>query len=151
LGNAAATANLSKIAQQAAQVNKALSGINKQAKTAGNQMQEFGRVSGLAIRRFAGFSIATGAVFGLVNAFSNAVSKAIAFDQQMVRIGQAVRSTKDGMRVLAGEITRLSQSLGVSSAELAEVSLILAQAGLTARDTKVALEALAKSTLAPTF
>src|SRR5690606_17945659 len=77
--------------------------------------------------------------------------KAIAFDQQMVRIGQAVRSTKDGMRVLAGEITRLSQSLGVSSAELAEVSLILAQAGLTARDTKVALEALAKSTLAPTF
>lgn len=151
LSAAANSSNIAKVAKQAAQVNKAVSNISKSANAAKGQMEEFGRVSGLAIRRFSGFTVATGVVFGFINQLSNAVGKAIEFDQQLTRVAQATRSTKEGMRGLGGEITRLATGLGVSSESLAEVSITLAQAGLNARDTKVALEALAKSTLAPTF
>ena len=45
----------------------------------------------------------------------------------------------------------MSIGLGVSSKELITVSSTLAQAGLTAKDTERALNALALSALAPSF
>jgi TP901 family phage tail tape measure protein len=52
---------------------------------------------------------------------------------------------------LTDEINRLSTDLGVYSGTLAKVSVMLSQAGFTARDTKVALDTLAKTELSPTF
>ena len=55
------------------------------------------------------------------------------------------------LKDLRSEITSLSTGLGVSSEKLVDISRVLAQTGMTAKDTKIALEALAKTELAPTF
>jgi TP901 family phage tail tape measure protein len=116
-----------------------------------SEMAEFGRISGLAVRRFAGFSIATGLIFGLIGAMKSAGKEAFDFQGQLVKISQVEGSTVKSLRGLQDEVTRLATTLGVSSKDLINTAQILAQAGLSARDTKVAMEALAKTTLAPTF
>ncbi len=134
--------------------NTASAGVGKAAKNTeklSNEMAEFGRVSGLAIRRFAGFSIATGVIFGLIRAVSNATSEAITFEREMIRVAQVTGGTVASLRDLQKEVTSLATGLGVSSTDLLKVSRILAQTGLTAKETAQALEALAKSELAPTF
>lgn len=130
---------------------KAVSSINKPLSQATSQIEEFGKQSGLAIRRFAAFSSVTGVIYTLLGAFTSAYSEFIDFNKEMVRLSQVTGKSMGDLKGLSDEITRLSTGLGVSSSDLIKVSATLAQAGLTAEDTKVALEALAKSTLAPSF
>ena len=130
---------------------KAVSSINKPLSQATSQIEEFGKQSGLAIRRFAAFSSVTGVIYTLLGAFTSAYSEFIDFNKEMVRLSQVTGKSMGDLKGLSDEITRLSTGLGVSSNDLIKVSATLAQAGLSAEDTKVALEALAKSTLAPSF
>ncbi len=146
------TKNTTAIAQGADKVSKSANTAAKATEKLTDEFAEFGRISGLAVRRFAGFTIATGAVFGFVNAVRQGIDAAIEFETQLTKVAQVTGAgTAKSLRGLNNEITRLSTGLGVSSKALSEVSLILAQAGLSATDTKKALDVLAKTTLAPTF
>jgi len=130
------------------------SNMNKQSKAtrgARTEMQEFGRVSGLALRRFAGFSVATAVVFGFGRAVVNATSEAIAFERELIKVAQVTGRSVASLAPLTRQIKLLSTSLGVASADLVKVSRILSQAGLSISQTRIALEALAKTDLAPTF
>ena len=154
-GLGASVSNLSGVTNN---LNTSFSNVSRNVNTAGSavraassEMTEFGRQSALAIRRFAAFSIATGAVYALTRAISSAYGEFVNFNKEFVRLQQVTDSTATGLQSLAGEITRLSTSLGVGSQELLNVSVTLAQAGLSAGETKKALEALAKSALAPSF
>ena len=109
----------------------------KQLAVASTEMEEFGRISGLALRRYAGFTIATTITFG--------------FTRAVVKISQVTGKSMTNLKALTAEIGRLATTLGVSSSELLEVSRILSQTGLNANQVKTALSALAKSSLAPTF
>jgi TP901 family phage tail tape measure protein len=115
------------------------------------EMEEFGRQSALAVRRFAAFSLVTSTVFALTNAFNQAFKAFIDFDKEFVKLQQVTGESAARLQNLAGTITELSTSLGVSSSQLAVVSSTLAQAGLSAKDTERALKALALSSLAPSF
>lgn len=150
----AAAKSASTVKQQAKafkDTNDALVSSSGGFKRLTNDIEEFGRVSGLAIRRFAGFSIATSLIFGFIGNIRRGISEAITFERQLVKVGQATGNTIDELDPLVNKITELSTSLGVSSQELAGVAQVLSQAGLSARDTKVALEAIAKTDLSPTF
>lgn len=136
---------------QLKQTVKDMHKVSKVTDEASNSMEDFGKKSALAFKRFAAFSLATGGIVGLVQAFKNGLKDAIHFEREMNKIAQATGESISNMKGLASEITRLSTTFGVSSKKLAEVSLTLAQAGLSAKNTKVALEALAKTELAPTF
>jgi len=114
-------------------------------------MEEFGRQSALAVRRFAAFSIVTTTIYGLIGAINSGVKAFISFDKEFVRFQQVTGESAKGSQSLSSEITRLSTSLGVSSEELTTVSVTLAQAGLSATETRKALQALARSALAPSF
>ena len=130
------------------------SNMNKQSKAtrgARTEMQEFGRVSGLALRRFAGFSVATAVVFGFGRAVVNATSEAIAFERELIKVAQVTGKSVASLAPLTRQIKLLSTSLGVASADLVKVSRILSQSGLSINQTRIALEALAKTDLAPTF
>ncbi len=129
----------------------ALKQTTKDIEEAKTEMEAFGSQSALAIRRFAAFSIATTGIIGFTVAIKNGFKEAIAFDKEMVRLSQVTGKSVASLRDVSDEIGRLAQKFGVSSTELLEVSSTLAQAGLSARDTKIALEALAKSSLAPSF
>ena len=151
-------ATMSKLQGVTSKTSKGLAGVGAASKDTGQQlgiarteMEEFGRVSGLALRRFAGFTVASTAVFGFIRAVSEGVSKAISFEREIIKIAQVTGKTVSELQGLSGEITRLSTGFGVASSDLVEVSRVLSQAGLSADDTKKALESLAKSTLAPTF
>jgi hypothetical protein len=135
------------VAKTSQNVEKAASKI----KVARTEMEEFGRQAALAIRRFAAFSVVTSGVFALTNAITGAFKAFIDFDRELVRLQQVTGSGTIGVRVLQNEITNLATSLGVSSAALTEVTTTLAQAGLNIEETRIALVALAKTELAPSF
>lgn len=154
-GLGAATSNVaratSSLGSNLGSISGQASGTATAIKAASSEMTEFGRQSALAVRRFAAFSVATGAIYALSRAITSAYGEFVSFNKEFVRLQQVTDSTASGLTSLSNEITRLSTSLGVSSQELLQVSVTLAQAGLSAGETKTALEALAKSALAPSF
>lgn len=130
---------------------KAVSSVKKAVNQTTSEIEEFGKQSGLAIRRFAAFSVATGAVYAFTSALSSAFKEFVVFNKEVVRLSQVTGQSTAQLKSVTDEITRLSTGLGVASADLLTVTTTLAQAGLSAQDTRVALEALAKSSLAPSF
>jgi len=135
-------------------MNQSLQTMKQTAKAvqvARTEMQEFGKQSYLAIKRFAAFSFVTTGIFALTNAITSGLKAFINFDKEMIRLQQVTGKGAIGLKSLEVEITRLATTLGVSSESLTNVATTLAQAGLNANDTRVALEALAKTELAPSF
>ena len=133
--------------QAAQQINQ----VTNSAKMAGSAAEAMGRSFGLAIKRFAAFTVASRAVSLFTNSLARAVDEAISFQREMVKISQVTGKSVKQLKDLENTITSLSVGLGVSSKELLSTARILSQAGFQAQDLGVALEALAKTTLAPTF
>jgi hypothetical protein len=125
--------------------------IASETKVARTEMEEFGKQGYLAIKRFAAFSLVSGSIFAVTNAISAAYQEFIKFDKEIVRLQQVTGKGAIGIAVLEKQITSLAINLGVSSDSLVRVASTLAQAGLNAEDTRVALVALAKTELAPSF
>jgi len=134
-------------AQATKQINQVTAATNKAASAA----EAMGKSFGSAIKRFAAFTVASRAVSLFTNSLANAVDEAIDFQREVVKIAQVTGKTVKDLKGLEQTITRLSVTLGTSSKELLSTARILSQAGIKAGDLKVAIEALAKTTLAPTF
>jgi TP901 family phage tail tape measure protein len=115
------------------------------------EFEDFGRQAGLAVRRFAAFASVTSVIYGVTNALAKGVQQYIEFDRQIVRLSQVTNESRESLSGMVQEITKLATNFGVSSSDISQVAVTLAQAGLTAKDTRIALEALAKSALAPSF
>ena len=147
----AAARSLNGLPRNIAQTTQNIQRAAQQTATARTEIEEFGRQSALAVRRFAAFSLATGAIYSLVNAVSKATKEFIEFDKQVVRLTQITGESYETLGGLTSTITRLSTSLGVASQDLIGVADTLAQAGLSARETDEALKALALSAVAPSF
>ena len=146
------TANqIGKVNKQSRSAQKNLKTIGDEAASAGSKMRLFGEQAGLAVKRFAAFSIPTGIMIAFTSAVRNGFKEAVDFERELIKIAQVSGRTVKSLKGLTGEITRLATTFGVSSQELLETSRILAQTGLSARDTQKALGALAKASLAPTF
>jgi TP901 family phage tail tape measure protein len=150
--------NVGNIPQQITAINNAITALGNNNRMAGQQirqtrteMEEFGRQAGLAIRRFAAFSVVGAGVMTFSRSLDQGVKAFIEYDKQLVKLQQVTGQTAVGLKGLTREITELSIGFGVSSSELTEVASTLAQAGLSARDTEKALKALALSSLAPSF
>jgi hypothetical protein len=123
----------------------------KNIKVARTEIEEFGRQSFLAIKRFGAFTIVTTGIFALTNAITSGFKAFIQFDRELVKLQQVTGKGSLGIKELEKQITNLATTLGVSSESLTSVASTLAQAGLSAEDTRIALAALAKTELAPSF
>lgn len=123
----------------------------QQTKIATSEMEEFGKQSALAVRRFAAFSSVTSVIFAFTNALTKGMTAFVAFDKEFVKLQQVTDSSASQLKGLSDEITSLSKNFGVASADLMTVASTLAQAGLSAKDTERALKALALTDLAPSF
>ena len=115
------------------------------------EMEEFGRQGALAIKRFAAFSVVSGAIFAVTGAIRAGLVEFVAYDKLMIKLKQVTGESAANLNKLSQTISTLSTGLGVSSLELAGVSATLAQAGLSAKDAERSLKALALSSLAPSF
>lgn len=147
----AASRSLNGLPRNIAQTTQGIQRAAQQTATARTEIEEFGRQSALAVRRFAAFSLATGAIYSLVNAVSKATKEFIEFDRQIVRLTQITGDSYEQLSGLTNTITGLSTSLGVASSDLIGVADTLAQAGLSAKETEQALKALALTAVAPSF
>ena len=124
---------------------------SKDIQSSRTELEEFGRQSALAIRRFTAFTVVSGIMFKVSNAINQGLIAAIDFERQMVKLEQITGKSQQGLSSLSDTITNLSSGLGVSSASLISIADTLAQAGLNAKDTEIALKALALTDLAPSF
>jgi TP901 family phage tail tape measure protein len=132
-------------------VVKATKDVEKASKSAGKGADYMGRQLGSAFKQIMKYDIARRVFSLFANAIESGVRDAIAFERAMVKVAQVSGASTREMRALTSEITKVSKQFGVSSQTLAKTSLILKQTGLSMRDTKIAMEALAKTELAPTF
>lgn len=138
-------------AKGAAKTANEVGKVNKQLKNASKSATTFATNLKIATQRAAGLALATRAVSALTTRIKAAVDEAISFQRELVKVSQVTGKTLNELKGLTKEITNLSTSLGVSSSSLISVSRQLSQAGFQASDLQVALSALAKTALAPTF
>lgn len=129
---------------------KQLQGLTSQTKAATKQTDNLSVAITKAAKRYLAFA-AAGRAISLVSKLGNAVEEAIKFETQMNRVSQVTGKSTAALKGLSNTITTLSTNLGVASSDLAEIGVILSQAGFKANDLNSALTALAKTQLAPTF
>ena len=137
--------------QGAQQAQRQIQQVTQNTNNATSAADRMGRAFAVSVRRFAAFSIATRAVGLFTSTLSDAVQTAIDFERQMIKVSQVTGESIGRLRGLTSTITDLSTGLGVSSQSLLEVSTVLLQAGVSSKDTTVALKTLAKAALAPNF
>lgn len=129
----------------------AVSNVSRQARIATNDIEKFGAQAGLAIRRYGAFTLITSSFIQLNRAIDAAVKEAIRYDRELVRVAQVTGQSIKNLSSLDKEVTRLATTYGVASEKILESAVTLSQAGLSAKDTQTALEALAKTGVSATF
>jgi TP901 family phage tail tape measure protein len=134
-----------------ATINKGLAQVGNTAKKTEKHLISLGHATALAATRFGAFTLAATPMYYLVRAVSMASKEIVNFDKQMMRIGQTLGTSQKNLTGLSDQISNLAKNWGVSSSAMVDVARVLAQAGLSARETSVALETLAKSSLTPSF
>ncbi len=150
--NANIAINVPPIAQRQLQtINKELAKTSKEAQKAESSLFNFGKQAGIAVQRFFAFTAATTAFFGFTRSVARGIKDAIEFEREMIKLRQVTNTSMKDLKGLNDEINKLATTFGVSARKILDVGVVLAQAGLNARQTKIALEALAKSDLAPSF
>lgn len=116
-----------------------------------NKLEAGGVKIAKAIEHYGAFTTAVGTFVSLFRAMDDAVKEAIKFDREMIRVSQVTGVSTSGLKDLSEEIGRVSKAYGVSSSEILKSTVTLSQAGLSAKDTKIALEAIAKTGVSATF
>lgn len=147
LNNIQANVNI----QGASAANKQIQQLTKSTNQASSAAQKMGKSFTASVRRFSALAIATRAVSLFTNTLGGAIRESIAFERELVKVSQVTGKSIQQLQNLTNTISDLSTGLGVSSTSLLSVSRILAQTGLSAKDTQIALSTLAKTELAPTF
>jgi TP901 family phage tail tape measure protein len=144
-------AQLKTLQTQLRGVSTATQSIGTSAKGAAREMASLYESLGLAARRFTTFAIAASTIAGLVVQTGQAVKAALEFDRELVRLKQVGGDSKLVIDDLAKTVTKLSTSLGASSSDLIKAAVTFRQAGYSVDKVKQSVEALAKTTLSPTF
>lgn len=143
--------NVSVNLQNGNQAQRQIQNLARSTNQAADAGDRLGRALTASVKKYAGLAIATRAVSLFTNTLSNAIDESLKFQRELVKVSQVTGETLRDLKGLTTEITRLSTAFGASSSSLVNVSRILSQAGLSANETRIALDALARSTLAPTF
>ena len=104
--------NTAKVTSGLNNVSNSANQVGQSVQQAGTQMAEFGRISGLALRRYAGFTVATTITFGFVRAVSDAVGEALKFERELIKVAQVTGSSVKSLKSLTDEISKLSSRSG---------------------------------------
>lgn len=130
---------------------KAIAATNQQAKGLVGTLQDVGIQVSTVTRRFSAYFIASGAILSSVVAFKSVIGEAIKFQDELIKIKQVSGDADSQVRKLGDTIGNLAKQYGVSSGELIKSATVLRQAGLNTKEVTLAIQALAKTDLAPNF
>jgi TP901 family phage tail tape measure protein len=132
-------------------VNTQLSSISRQTKRLSDDFEQLGTDAARSLRRFSIFAVTAGSVYKLGSAFESSFKDALEFNKEMVKLQQVTGSSQKQLKEISDEVSRLSIEFGYSSDKIIKVAATLAQADISAKDTKIALQALTKTGVAATF
>jgi len=144
-------ANLNVNIKDLAQAQSRVNNLTKAAQTSQKSFNSLGNSVATAAKRFSAITLATGTLVGFTRAVKSAVSEAIEFEREVVKISQATGQTVEQLRGLTNEITSVATNFGVSSKELILAARSLTQAGFAADKVAGSLKLLAQTELAATF
>ena len=144
-------ANGAKAAKDIKGVANATKNLAKEAKATESNVASMSKMFGSALKNVLRYDIARRVFYGFAGAIEQGVKDAISFEREMVKIAQVSGQTMKQLKGLEQTVGGLAKNLGVSSSSLIRVGLILKQTGLSVKDTQIAMSALAKTELAPTF
>jgi TP901 family phage tail tape measure protein len=133
------------------QIDKALGSINNKLDKSSKKAQSFSDVVSLKTSNFAAYTVASAAVLKLTNAISGAVSEAIRFEKELIKISQIVRVSVSDAKAFSSSILDISKAYGISAVKVAETIKTLTQSGLSFDKARKSAELLAKTTLLSTF
>jgi TP901 family phage tail tape measure protein len=125
--------------------------VTKASRDASTAVSGLGSDIATAAKKFSAVTLATGTLIGFTRAVKNAVSDAIQFEREVVKIAQASGKTVTQLKTLKDEVSSVSTTFGVSSKELILAARTLTQAGFAADKAAGALRVLAQTDLAATF
>mgnify|MGYP003127778350 FL=1 len=143
--------NAAKTSKELSKVSTTAKAISNDAKTAASGMDQFSKSMRYAFTHIAKFDLARRIFYGFVNVLEQGIKDAIEFERSMIKVAQVAGTTLQNVSGLQKTVSDLSTSLGVSSNSLVKTALILKQTGLGLKDVQIAMQALAKTELAPTF
>lgn len=146
-----ASHNLQSYKQQVNSTAKAVGNLGTAFQQANHNTISFSESIGISARRFISFGVAAAVLSKISYDFRGAAVAALEFDKEMIRFKQVGSDSNEIISDMAKTISKLGINWGISSAEMAKSAVVLRQAGLSARETKVALEALGKTTLSSSF
>ncbi len=147
---ATATAQVA-VATSSTKMGTGVAKSTKVIKQADDAFLSYGKSAGLALRRNSAFLVSTTIIFGFGRAMITATKDAIDFQRQLVKVAQVTQTSIASLRGLESTIRGLSSEFGAASEELLNVSRLFAQTGLSANKVRIALRAVAKTSLAATF
>tara|TARA_Y100000593_G_scaffold8346_1_gene15429 strand:+ start:11064 stop:18152 length:7089 start_codon:yes stop_codon:yes gene_type:complete len=154
LSGATVNVNVAKSAQAVKDLNKiatATKAVQTESKKASSGADKMGKAFGSALKNVLRYDLARRVFTAFTNTIEQGIQDAIKFEREMIKIAQVSGQTMQQLKGLENTVSRLSTTLGVSSSSLVKVGLILKQTGLSVKDTEIAMKALAKTDLAPTF
>ncbi len=137
--------------QNGRQATQTLQNIKSKTDAATKSTTSFADAIGLSARRFVAFTSAVAVVGRLTSALSQATREAIKFEREFVKLAQVFDTDVRALGTLQNSLSDLSREFGLSATVIAKTSVVLAQSGLTAKQTEEAMKTLAKTTLAATF
>lgn len=143
--------NLNQFGKQLGQLANAATGLQHNISGAGSELYRLGQQAAVSGRRYLAFSLGAVSFVKLAGNIHHAADEALEFQHNLVRLSQLGAVSNREVGEVSDTITGLSTSLGVSSKELSDVTIYLKGAGLNVTEVKDALEALSKTSLAPTF
>ena len=154
LTGASVDINVKKSAEAVKDLNrvaKATKNVQNESKLAANSADRMGKAFGSALKNVLRYDLARRVFSAFTNTLEQGTKDAIAFEREMIKIAQVSGQTMKQLKGLQNTVTQLATALGVSSSSLVRTGLILKQTGLSVKDTELAMRALAKTELAPTF
>ena len=92
-------------------ISKATASASKNIRQTSTEMEEFGKQSALAVRRFAAFSSATTVIYGLINAINSGFQAFIDFDKELVKSQQVTNKGATSIALIEKTITDLAINL----------------------------------------
>jgi len=133
------------------ELNKALAITRREATGLVGDFQKLGAQTDNVFRRFSSYFIASTGLLGGIALIKTAISEGIKFQDELIKLKQVSGDADNVIKKLGDDVGNLAKAYGVSSAELIKSATVLRQAGLSTKETGQALQALAKTDLAPNF
>ena len=152
--NAAVTQGLGAINSYAAAMKTSTSGtkqLGRVMRTTSDFAEHFSDITALATRRFIAYQLGARTLLAVFGKLNEAFRQAIAFQGDMITLGQVTGQTTGQLSKLGDQIRNIAIEFGVSSSELAGVVKTLSQAEFAGRELEAALRAIGKARLGPSF